>query len=270
MKRKTRIILFIIVIILISIYLFLLRHGFLKGYERIEFILVILGMFSTFFGAFIGAKIAGNNSRKLFKQQIKMNDLQQHMDANISILEEMNSINDNIKKIESELKKSFPFYPQTLENIMNNFEEIKNKLERIKVKHLKDASIIIYHDVLQLKTSIEEHEKIFKYPISKRETENLIEKTLNLKVSEVHWIEWSTKYFEDDKLVYEHTREFEDMHGDYIEIPITYIVAKNKDFFDERLKQLRKGISEIVSAYKNMNYKNTYDLKREYIELYED
>lgn len=274
MKKKYKIIILISIIIfmisLIFLYLYLLKSNSLKGYERVDFILTIIGMLATFFGALIGALIAGNNSRKLFKQEIKMNDLQQHMDANISILEEMEIIKDKIKRIENDLNESFPFYPQILENIIKNFKEISHKLEDLKIKHLKDASIIIYHDVLQLKITIDEQSKFFKYPISKRETEELIEKALNLKVADIHWVEWSTKYIVDDKLIYEHLRKSEDMYGNYNEIPIPDIVAKNRGFFDERLKQLKKGINNIIETYDNMNYKSTYDLKKDYIELYED
>ncbi|MEB8121765.1 hypothetical protein NGH46_06495 [Staphylococcus xylosus] len=273
MKKKiivSSIIVIVVLLIIYYVYSNLVHSNSLKGYEKVEFILTIIGMFATFFGALIGALVAGNNSRKLFKQEIKMNDLQQHMDANIFILEEMNIIKDKIRRIESDLNKSFPFYPHILEDIKKNYEEISHKLEELRINHLKNASIIIYHDILQFKTIIDKHSKSFEYPISKIETEKLIEETLNLKVSETNWIEWSTNYIKEDKLIYEHLRKLEDTHGNYIEIPISDIVAKNREFFDERLKELKKGIYNINNVYNFMNYRNTHDLKNEYIGLYED
>lgn len=88
--------------------------------------------------------------------------------------------------------------------------------------------------------------------------------------TETNWIEWSTNYIKEDKLIYEHLRKLEDTHGNYIEIPISDIVAKNREFFDERLKELKKGIYNINNVYNFMNYRNTHDLKNEYIGLYED
>jgi len=250
-------------------YWLLIKFQFLQGYERIEFILTILGMIATFLGAYIGAKIAGNNSRKIFKQEIKMNDLQQHMDANISVLEEITEVGSAIEKIEGNLKTSYPFHPETLGKIVSSYAEIYKRLNKLKKNSLKESSIIVYHDVFQLKSKVDNQRKVFELPINKAETRQLIEKTLNLKVVDKHWVSWTKDNFNHGELEYEHLRQPHELKGENYNIPISDMITKNKDFFDDKLKDLRNGLNEIKSAYNNMNYKSIEDLKKNYIELFE-
>ncbi|MBF0749786.1 hypothetical protein [Mammaliicoccus lentus] len=42
-------------------------------YETLIIILTFIGLFATFGGAYIGAKISGDNARKLYEKQKKMN-----------------------------------------------------------------------------------------------------------------------------------------------------------------------------------------------------
>lgn len=268
MKKPLKIFSFsILAILLLYLLLYLFKLNFLEGYERIEVIIGVLGMFATFFGAYIGAKIAGDNSRELFKQQIKMNDLQQHMDANIFVLEEVSEVSNLIKKIEINLNDKNVFYPENLEDIHTTYSEIYKILNVLKKYRLKEASIIIYHDIFKLKAEVDKNVEIFKYPISVNETPKLIENTLKIELGKDDWVSWTKNNFENEQLVFTQWKGPLNIERVVYKMSISEIVENNKNFFENKLETMNSSLKQINRIYNDMNYKNIEDLRSSYLEL---
>lgn len=98
----------IVFIGLLFIFAFILSVGYvlsnidpknkLQGYTiAISFI----GVFATFGGAYLGAKISGENASKLAKKESMINDLNRTMESNNKVLESFNT---------KGLKRNLDFY----------------------------------------------------------------------------------------------------------------------------------------------------------------
>ncbi|MEN1895196.1 hypothetical protein [Staphylococcus nepalensis] len=259
---------FIGVLIVILILNFI-GIGVLKKYERLEVIIGIMGLVTTFLGAYIGARIAGSESRKLFKQQIKMNDLQQNMDTNIKILEEIGKIPKHINKISDLLYGSKALYPKNIEKIKDEYKKISDVSKKVKDENLSKSSIVIYRDVMHLTLNIHSLEDFFFRPISFSDTKKLIQNTIDDNLSPTSHYSWSTQIFDrENKVKY----PVEDYKGEpFIKsVSVEEIIKENPQFFKDKLGELKKRIKFLDKQFNKMTYKNLDDLINDYSKLYKD
>lgn len=54
--------------------------------RSLEISIALFAMFATFGGAYLGAKISGNNARELFEKDIKLRDIENHLSVNLTVL----------------------------------------------------------------------------------------------------------------------------------------------------------------------------------------
>lgn len=274
MRKFYRILIIVLIIIIIITYCLLIKFRILQGYERLEFILTVLGLFTTFGGAYFGAKIAGSESRKLFKQEIKMNDLQQHMNANITSLEYISEILVYFEKIKELLNSETPMHPKNISYMRSNFNGIDKLLRKLdKEEVLKDTSIIIYNDITKFSEKFYEKKNSFLYPISIDDTVKIIGGEEALKRKNNYSINWNitqSDEVESDKLNYFYNDIPSSIYSKSYQVSITETIKNNHNFFEDKLKEYKSNLKELEKLYKNMKYKNTDDLIQEYTDLYKD
>ncbi|WP_210618372.1 hypothetical protein [Mammaliicoccus lentus] len=257
--------------LLIVLLLNIIKLNVLKPFEKIEVIIGVTGLFTTFLGAYIGAKIAGSESRKLFKQQIKMNDLQKNMDSNIFVLEKLDSIPEHIKIIKKLLDKHDVLYANNLEKLNGTYKQILYILNEVKEKNLSKTSIVIYRDVMNFNNKVQNSKALFLYPINNTDCEKLVSNTLDVDLPEIFLCSWTSNNFNEYKeWIVTIRRDPEDLYGDENLIPIEKIIRSNKRFFNQKLKSLKDEINYLDEEYAKMTYKNTDDLISDYTKLYKD
>ncbi|RIN43255.1 hypothetical protein, partial [Staphylococcus succinus] len=105
------------------------KFDFLKQYEKIDVTVGIIGLATTFLGAYLGAKIAGNESRKLFKQELKMNDLSKNMDVNLEVLEDIEDVKGKIDFINKLNRNSKFLEPSSLRQLQATSKDASYTLE---------------------------------------------------------------------------------------------------------------------------------------------
>lgn len=76
MKIKNKVIIGLVIIVF-GIYLFFIQSGIAYKDKLIIFISFV-GLFATFCGAYIGAKISGDNARKILLHQLTINSLEKN------------------------------------------------------------------------------------------------------------------------------------------------------------------------------------------------
>lgn len=258
-------------VLVIVLLLNSIKLNVLKPFEKLEVIIGITGLFTTFLGAYIGAKIAGSESRKLFKQQIKMNDLQKNMDSNIFVLEKLDSIPEYIKEIKIMLNKTDMFHANNLEEMKEKYKEILNVLNDVNEKELSKSSVIIYRDVMNFIITVQSSRNLFLYPINNADCEKLVANTLDIDLPESFLCSWTSNNFNEHKeWIVTIRRDPDDLYGDEKFIPIEKITRCNKRFFDQKLKSLKEKINYLDKEYAKMTYKSTHDLISDYSKLYKD
>ncbi|PTI39958.1 hypothetical protein BU120_13330 [Staphylococcus xylosus] len=257
--------------LLVILILNLFRFKMWKSFEQAEIVVGIVGLFTTCLGAYLGAKIAGSESRKLFKQQIKMNDLQQNMDANLLVLEKIDIIPKYIDDLNKLLNKSNVFHPKNIEKINSKYNQIRKILMEVKDNELSKTSIVIYSDTMKFIAKVVKVEKIFLLPIPNNETEKLISNTLDEVMPDEFIYSWTSNNInQNNELVVTIRKNKGDFSGEENLIPIEKIVDTNKIYFDDKLKLLKSNLNHLKIAYNTMKYKNTDDLIAEYSKLYKD
>lgn len=263
----------LVCVVIIIIILFPILCIFIASnptlYERLDILIGSTGMVATFFGAYIGARIAGSESRKLFKQQIKMNDLQQNMDTNIKILEEIGKIPKHVNKIIGLLYGSKAVYPKNIEKIKDEYKKISDISNKVKDENLSKSSIVIYRDVMHLTHNIHTLEKFFFEPISFNDAKKLIQNTIDDNLSPTSHYSWSTQIFDRENKVGYPVEDYKD--GSFIKsVTVEEIIKENPQFFKNKLGELKKGIKFLDKQFNKMTYKNLDDLINDYSKLYKD
>lgn len=166
LDAKTKI--FIVIVAFMFIFAFIFTVGYvlsnidpknkLQGYT---IAISYIGIFATFGGAYLGARISGENASKLAKRESMINDLNQTKESNNEVLE-----NFNIKG----LKRKLDFYlnKNDLENTfdVNNFIidlfKFKEEFRHFKMNNDFESTFpLISYDFKELETRIENLGKEF-------------------------------------------------------------------------------------------------------------
>lgn len=86
-------------VLLISVFCFYINSQ--KGLvfkDKITICISFSSLFATLGGAYLGAKISGDNSRKLVKRQLEISNIESKYDRNVELIELSNNLNCSIKK----------------------------------------------------------------------------------------------------------------------------------------------------------------------------
>ncbi|MGO2206735.1 MAG: hypothetical protein ACTH4T_04415 [Staphylococcus xylosus] len=253
----------------IFLIIYMGKFDFLKQYEKIDVTVGVMGLFTTFLGAYLGAKIAGNESRKLFKQEIKMNDLNKNMSINLDVLEKLEYVKTKIDYIKDLLKNNQFLTPDVIQKIQTNSNYIYEDLNELKDKYLSYTSVILYSDIQNFHRIFCDFNHEIKRIIDIDETRKLIKSVENSDVPE-QWIKlW--EYNCMDSKNYIHFMYHNDKGEEIKEkISVDLIAKKNKEFFKDKKEIVEKHFDNANHSFNIMKYKKRDDLIREYTELYKD
>lgn len=152
----------ILFIFILFIFAFILSVGYvlsnidpknkLQGYTiAISFV----GIFATFGGAYLGAKISGENATKLAKRESMINDLNRTMESNNKVLESFNTKglkrNLDFYSNKNDLKNTFD-----VNNFMINFFDFKEMFRQFKMNNDFESTFpLLSYDFKELETRIE-------------------------------------------------------------------------------------------------------------------
>ncbi|MGW8003154.1 hypothetical protein ACWEY2_08440 [Staphylococcus shinii] len=264
MKIFFRILLFGLIgqLVIIS-FLTLFRFKMWRSFEQAEVIIGILGLVTTSLGAYLGAKIAGNESRKLFKQELKMNDLSKNMDVNLTVLENIEFVKRKLDNI-NYLNSNYFLEPDITKRVKDTAKEIKVKLTEIKKENLSSASVILYSDIQKF------CEK-YNYIYIKLDNIINIDDTRKLLKNINKAIDPNTLVNSWDKYSVFNQREIyisNSQNDDLETVSVDLIIEENKNFFEQKRSEVKKLIDDINAVFYNMEYKNRNDLIKEYTKLY--
>lgn len=254
----------LIVILILNI----INIGVLKNYERLEVIIGITGLITTFFGAYFGAKIAGSESRKLFKQQIKMNDLQQNMEINLDVLEYIEDVNKNLNFINELIKNDDFLDPKNLKKLLKNCKEINDTLESLKNKNLNKASAVLYWDVQIFHEKFKDVYSKIQGIIDNDETRELFKNVKGNEIPMEYIGSWEYLTVGIDNYIYfiicHDRKEIEK------KISVDLIMEENKTFFKAKKDEVKSFFRKINNSFNNIEYKNREELIKEYTKIYKD
>lgn len=251
--------------LLVFLIIYMGKFNFLKQYEKIDVTVGIMGLLTTSLGAYLGAKIAGNESRKLFKQELKMNDLSKNMDVNLTVLENIEFVKRKLDNI-NHLNSNYSLEPDITKRVKDTAKEIKVKLTEIKKENLSSASVILYSDIQKF---CEKYNYIF---IKLDDIININDTRKLLKnINKVIDPNTSVNSWEKYPVCKNGNIYIENSQNDDLEpISVDLIIEENKDFFEQKRNEVKKLIDDINVVFNNMEYKNRNDLIKEYTKLYKD
>lgn len=158
----------ILFIFILFIFAFILSVGYvlsnidpknkLQGYTiAISFV----GIFATFGGAYLGAKISGENASKLAKRESMINDLNRTMESNNKVLESFNTKglkrNLDFYLNKNDLKNTFD-----VNNFIINFFDFKEMFRHFKINNDFESTFpLLSYDFKELETRIDDLGKEF-------------------------------------------------------------------------------------------------------------
>lgn len=255
--------------LLIILILILFRFKMWKSFEQAEIIVGIMGLITTFLGAYFGAKIAGSESRKLFKQEIKMNDLSKNMEINLDVLENMEYVERKINFINKLIRGGGFLEPDGLRQLQRTSNETKEILSKVKDEYLSQTSIILYSDIRTLYENSNNFNNEIKGIINYDETRRLIKSVEknDIPIESINlWEHYSVDNKKNISLLFSNDKREEIIE----KIQIDLIIKKNKIFFNDKKEKVEKIFDKVNCSFNNMKYKNRDDLIKEYTKLYKD
>ncbi|TDL96674.1 hypothetical protein ERX27_07410 [Macrococcus brunensis] len=224
-----------------------------------------LTVFATGYGAYLGAKISGDNSIRLMKDELIMSDLNTKTSANIKFL----------KRFENSLFEKVLKHPSTKENHLEtlrdfeqffaNFNTIRRDLQNLR-REDEDVSMIIrypYENILQKADLVYEQQKV----INSREKDLAMEYIIQKFSIDTDEYIIST----DVVSMYTLTTLTEDnipiLNYKYKKSRIEEVLSFDDNTIDEEQITIEKLSSKELY---NFYYENLKDELRKYQDLYED
>ncbi|MDW4047790.1 hypothetical protein QI177_08380 [Staphylococcus saprophyticus] len=268
MKNNIVVILFVFIL---SLFLGSLALKF--GQENsFEIALLFLGLFATFGGAYWGAKISGENSKEIFKQDLKLRNIENNITGNIGVLR-------NIEKIKIEIDENNKLNDNNETNkyyIQSNFldsskhiEKMDKIAEEIKGHHIDKASLIINIDFDGLYENVKALKKIkndlFEYKLREEMCNKFLEDGEKLNFPLPEWGDFSV--IKSEKICIPIVVGVEP-DNKYVSIDDFYM--KNQNIFDNAKKDIMIEMKKITKSYDNMKYKSRKDLKEQFNILFDE
>ncbi|WP_225518067.1 hypothetical protein [Staphylococcus xylosus] len=244
------------------------KFDFLKQYEKIDVTVGIIGLVTTFLGAYLGAKIAGNESRKLFKQELKMNDLSKNMDVNLEVLEDIEDVKLKLDNINN-LNKTYFLDPNLTKRVKENSNKINEILNRVKKEGLSSASVILYSDIQKLCEKFSDFNTKIHNIITTDDTKGFFE-NIKIQGSSIFVVSlWENYFINNERKIFIDT--LDNVGNDMLEaISVDLIIEGNKSFFEEKRNAVEKLVEDIYVIFNDMEYKNRNELIKAYTKLYKD
>lgn len=241
----------------------------LEGYTiAISFI----GIFATFGGAYLGAKISGENSKEIFKKDLKLRNIENNITGNIAVLK-------NIEKIKTEIDENNKLNDNNETNkyyIQSNFldsskhiEEMDKIAEEIKDQHIDKASLIINIDFDGLYENIKALKKIkndlFEYKLREEMCNKFLEDGEKLNRPLAEWGDF--RVIKSKKIC---IPIVDGNVPDYKYVNIDDFYMKNQEIFDNAKKDIMIEMKKITKSYDDMKYKSRKDLKEQFNILFDE
>lgn|GEM_PF-4597859 len=131
MKNKYMIVLFVVIAVFVSSLIIVFALSIIQPGSTIEAIAIpiaILNIFATGYGAYLGAKISGENATRLMKNELIMSDFREHKKEDMRFLKEFSEIinNHNLYKEVDILTFSQRIIPTI--NANREFNKVKTEL----------------------------------------------------------------------------------------------------------------------------------------------
>lgn len=268
MKNNIVVILFVFILSL-SLGCLALKFGLENPFE---IALLFLGLFATFGGAYWGAKISGENSKEIFKKDLKLRNIENNITGNIAVLK-------NIEKIKTEIDENNKLNDNNETNkyyIQSNFldsskhiEEMDKIAEEIKDQHIDEASLIINIDFDGLYENIKALKKIkndlFKYKLREEMCNKFLEDGEKLNHPLAEWGDF--RVIKSKKICIPIVVGVE---PDYKYVNIDDFYMKNQEIFDNAKKNIMIEMKKITKSYDDMKYKSRKDLKEQFNILFDE
>lgn len=263
----------VIIAVLIVCYLVIdALISFNHAKEVLPIIISIFGLFATFGGAYLGAKISGENSKEIFKKDLKLRNIENNITGNIAVLK-------NIEKIKTEIDENNKLNDNNETNkyyIQSNFldsskhiEEMDKIAEEIKDQHIDKASLIINIDFDGLYENIKALKNIkndlFEYKLREEMCNKFLEDGEKLNRPLAEWGDF--RVIKSKKIC---IPIVDGVEPDYKYVNIDDFYMKNQEIFDNAKKDIMIEMKKITKSYDDMKYKTRKDLKEQFNILFDE
>lgn len=264
----------ILFIFILFIFAFILSVGYvlsnidpknkLQGYTiAISFV----GIFATFGGAYLGAKISGENASKLAKRESMINDLNRTMESNNKVLESFNT---------KGLKRNLDFYLNKddlkntfdVNNFIINFFDFKEMFRHFKMNNDFESTFpLLSYDFKELETRIDDLGKEFwKYNVG-------IDSYLNNLIKEYGYNNHNTRgrgsglalFKIDDENAILETENL----GNQVDINLKNSEV-NKAINNDELRNINKELENFKEYWSGFKFKTKDDIRDFIAEYYGD
>ena len=264
----------ILFIFILFIFAFILSVGYvlsnidpknkLQGYTiAISFV----GIFATFGGAYLGAKISGENASKLAKRESMINDLNRTMESNNKVLESFNTKglkrNLDFYSNKNDLKNTFD-----VNNFIINFFDFKEMFRHFKMNNDFESTFpLLSYDFKELETRIDDLGKEFwKYNVG-------IDSYLNNLIKEYGYNNHNTlgrgsglAFFKiDDENAILETENL----GNQVDINLKNSEV-NKAINNDELRNINKELENFKEYWSGFKFKTKDDIRDFIAEYYGD
>ncbi|MDW4072250.1 hypothetical protein [Staphylococcus equorum] len=264
----------ILFIFILFIFAFILSVGYvlsnidpknkLQGYTiAISFV----GIFATFGGAYLGAKISGENASKLAKRESMINDLNRTMESNNKVLGSFNTIglkrNLDFYLNKNDLKNTFD-----VNNFIINFFDFKEMFRHFKINNDFESTFpLLSYDFKELETRIDDLGKEFwKYNVG-------IDSYLNNLIKEYGYNNHNTRgrgsglalFKIDDENAILETENL----GNQVDINLKNSEV-NKAINNDELRNINKELENFKEYWSGFKFKTKDDIRDFIAEYYGD
>lgn len=264
----------ILFIFILFIFAFILSVGYvlsnidpknkLQGYTiAISFV----GIFATFGGAYLGAKISGENASKLAKRESMINDLNRTMESNNKVLGSFNTIglkrNLDFYLNKNDLKNTFD-----VNNFIINFFDFKEMFRHFKINNDFESTFpLLSYDFKELETRIDDLGKEFwKYNVG-------IDSYLNNLIKEYGYNNHNTRgrgsglalFKIDDENAILETENL----GNQVDINLKNSEV-NKVINNDELRNINKELENFKEYWSGFKFKTKDDIRDFIAEYYGD
>ncbi|HDH4287645.1 TPA: hypothetical protein PI096_002623 [Staphylococcus aureus] len=268
-KLDLKSILTIVLIILLAIISFVLVVGYIissvdpnhsiTGYSiAISFV----GVFATFGGAYLGAKISGDNARELFEKDIKIRDIEKHFSANLVVLYKINESKKIIVNIKENIEKGKFYKPYDMKAIYKDIKTVYEKFNDIKRENIVSSSLIINMDFDNLYVYTEKlHEQLPFIDIEK--TKKMIKKYYEGNISDIPFFCW-LQYTPSENWIY--ITDSTTMGVRKI-VETSKVIEDNISIFNDAKNKLEENLIDWLKQYEKMEFKTKDDIYKIYNEV---
>ncbi|MDT0655114.1 MULTISPECIES: hypothetical protein [Staphylococcus] len=256
-----------IIIVLTSTYLAIQSTiSFERVKNTLPIMISIISLFTTFGGAYLGAEISGHNARELFEKDIKLRDIENHLSANIKVLEKINESTQKLFQLKEIVNKDNYYHPYNLRKCADIINKVNSNYDEIKDKHLYNASLIIYIDFEELHKRVKTLNIVNEFNNSIK-TEELIREELNKEEKLNTSILWNFVNIDEssDTIPVELVSPNNDIYIKNLKIENIYKGSKDK--FECIRDNINIGIEKWLEYYETMEFSSIEDFYRMYKEV---